>query len=357
VKGTDEVLQDDGNSVPPARTWRKLIRPVLSLALAAFLLRYVLLHVFDTTASDVSHVFRQNVTVLNIVVLFCLWASGILVHSLTLTGALPGLTTRRAVTLNMTGSSVSNVIPFGGAFGMSLNYVMIRGWGMDATAFAAYTVVTNIWVVLIKLALPVLATAALFATGVTLSSGLALGVIASSVLLAGAVALVLTGLINPRVARIFKKYPDREKILAAVLDAREAVVTVFKQGWGQMAIGMLGWTVAQCALLWGCLHVVGLTISIPIVFAAYAIDRVATLIQLTPGASGFVEAGTAFVLVHLAGSYAGGTHETNVMIAAGALLYRAFSFALEIPVGGIWLSGWLLVRRSKRKAEMKEIGG
>ncbi len=362
MKGTDEVLQDDNDDVAPVRTWRRFIRPALSLALVAFLLGYVLPHAVDTTASDISNVLEESVTPRDVALLLLVWASGILVHSLTLTGALPGLTTRRAVTLNMTGSAVSNVIPFGGAVGMSLNYVMIRGWGMEPTAFAAYTVVTNIWVILIKFALPVLAAVALLGTGVGLGTSLTWAVVASAIALTGAITLVVTAVINRRVAvrvttatsplvvRIgswFKKSPDPEKILAGVLDTREKIVAVFRRAWLQMAIGMTGWTISQVALLWGCLHVVGIDLNLAIVFAAYAVDRVATLIVLTPGASGFVEIGTVGVLVYLAG----GDPKTDAMMLAGALLYRAFSYAIEIPVGGVWLGGWLLVRRRNRKAE------
>jgi hypothetical protein len=38
-------------------------------------------------------------------------------------------------------------------------------------------------------------------------------------------------------------------------------------------------------------------------------------------------------------------------VVAGVLLYRAFTFVLEIPVGGLWLGLWLLLRaRTARSA-------
>lgn len=359
MKGTGEVLQEDSDAVVPARAWRRFVRPVLSIALAAFMLGFVLPNAVGTTASQVSKVLRQNVTAFDILILVLVWAAGILVHSLTLTGALPGLSTRRAVTLNLTGSSVSNVMPFGGAVGMSLNYVMIRSWGMDATQFAAYTVVTNIWVILIKLALPAIAAVGLVATGVSLSAGLTWGLIASAVGLAAMVTLVVSGLVYERiaigatngvmrvvvrVAAVFGRKPDAARVLAAVLATRDTVRFVFQKAWLRMGIGMLGWTASQTFLLWYCLHVVGVNVDFAIIFAGYAIDRVLTMIVLTPGASGFVETGTAVALAYLTGV---GDH-TAEMITAGVLLYRAFSYAIEIPVGGVWLGGWLLARRRKR---------
>ena len=68
--------------------------------------------------------------------------------------------------------------------------------------------------------------------------------------------------------------------------------------------------------------------------AGFAVDRVLTLVVLTPGAVGFTEAGTAAALTALGGAPA--------VMAAGVLLYRGFTYALEIPVGGVWLGGWLL---------------
>ena len=35
---------------------------------------------------------------------------------------------------------------------------------------------------------------------------------------------------------------------------------------------------------------------------------------------------------------------------AGVLLYRGFTYALEIPVGGVWLGGWWLASRLGTRA-------
>ncbi|MDX6373433.1 MAG: hypothetical protein QOD98_2421, partial [Nocardioidaceae bacterium] len=57
------------------------------------------------------------------------WFLGLFVHSFVLTAAAPSLTHRRALTLNLTGSAVSNVVPLGGAAGVELNRRMMRTWG------------------------------------------------------------------------------------------------------------------------------------------------------------------------------------------------------------------------------------
>jgi uncharacterized membrane protein YbhN (UPF0104 family) len=100
---------------------------------------------------------------------------------------------------------------------------------------------------------------------------------------------------------------------------------------------MVGYAALQAGLLWGCVSAVGGHLTPVQVLAGFAVDRVLTLVVLTPGAVGFTEAGTAAALTALGGSPA--------VMAAGVLLYRGFTYALEIPVGGVWLGGWLLVRR------------
>ncbi len=122
-------------------------------------------------------------------VLVALWAAGLLMHTVTLTAALPGLSHRRALLLSLTGSAVANVLPLGGAAGVALNYRMTRRWGFSAAGFASYTVVTNLWDVLTKLCLPVLVLPLLLA-------GLPVGTGLRHLVLAGAVALPCAR--NPR---------------------------------------------------------------------------------------------------------------------------------------------------------------
>lgn len=330
---------------------RHLVRALVAVGLATVLLGYVFPRVAGTTVSGLRDAFGA-VSGREALVLTALWAGGLLTHSFVLTGALPGLTRRRALTLNLTGSAVSNTLPFGGAAGMSMNYVMITAWGVEAAGFAAFTLVTNVWVILLKLVMPGLAIAALWVSGGPVSAATrwtavvslsALVVVAGT----GVVALAsrrtaerVVGALAPlvdRVARIARRRSDPARLTAAVLGTRDAVASVMRRRWGQMSLGMVGYGLLQAVLLWACLHAVGAALAPAVVLAGYAVDRVMTLAVITPGAAGFAEAGTAAALIALGGSAA--------PVAAGVLLYRGFTFALEIPVGGAWLAGWLLQRR------------
>src|SRR5881398_2178237 len=92
--------------------------------------------------------------------LVAVWAAGLWLHTFVLRASLPGLGTRRALALNLGGSSVSNVLPMGGAAGVGLNYAMLRSWGYSRTQISAFTTVSNLVVATVKL---VMATAGLVA--------------------------------------------------------------------------------------------------------------------------------------------------------------------------------------------------
>jgi uncharacterized membrane protein YbhN (UPF0104 family) len=362
VNATVAVLQPTEIVVRPVpagvRRWWRILRAVGAVALAAVLLGYVFPRVAGTTVSDLRAAFGA-VSGREAAVLVLLWATGLLAHSFVLTGALPGLTRRRALTLNLTGSSVANTLPFGGAAGMSLNYVMIRAWGVEGSGFAAFTLVSNLWGILLKLVMPALALVALWATGGPVSAATRWTAVASMgvlvvVVAAGVAALAsrrtaerAVGVVAPllvRLAALFRRSSDHARISGAVLSCRDTVASVLARRWGQMSVGTAGYGLLQAVLLWACLHAVGAPLAPAVVLAGFAVDRVMTLAVITPGAVGFAEAGTAAALIALGGS--------PVQVAAGVLLYRGFTYALEIPVGGAWLAGWLLQRRrATRQAE------
>jgi uncharacterized membrane protein YbhN (UPF0104 family) len=332
----------------------RVLRLVGATALAAALLGYVFPRILGTTVGDVRSAFGA-LSVRDGVILAALWAGGLLVHSFVLTGALPGLTRRRALTLNLTGSAVANVLPFGGAAGVSTNYVMVRAWGIEPAGFAAFTLVTNLLLVLFKLALPTVALVALWSLGGPVSTAMRWSALTSASALAvvtalGAAALASRPLAErtarvaaagvDRVARLLRRDPPTPTLAAGIVASRDIVASVLSRRWAQLSAGTVGYGLLQAVLLWACLDAVGVRLSPVVVLAAYAVDRVMTFAVFTPGATGFAEAGTAATLIALGGSAA--------PVAAGVLLYRGFTFALEIPVGGLILAGWVALRRWRR---------
>ena len=76
--------------------------------------------------------------------------------------------------------------------------------------------------------------------------------------------------------------------------------------------------------------------------AVYAFGELLTTIPLTPSGVGFVEVGAAGLLVSF-----GATNESAL---AAVLLYRAFTYLFEIPLGAIgWLT-WAMKHSWRRQA-------
>lgn len=264
--------------------------------------------------------------------LLLLWFAGLYAHTFVATAAMDGLTHRQAFALNFSGSAVANVVPFGGALGMGLNYKMIKSWGHAKEAFAPFTTITTLINVLVKLFLPVVALSLLLLGPGDVSSGLRTGglvVTGILVVLGGGVALLLT---RPGVAeRLLGRIP-------MLLDTRHQMVELVRAGWRRMLLGSVAYAVLQALLLWSILEMLGSDLGLLPVFTGFAFGRVLTLLVLTPGGVGISETGSAGLLIALGGDPA--------LVASGTLLFSALTYALEIPVGGVCgLVWWRSTRR------------
>lgn len=288
---------------------------------------------------------------LELAALVGLWALGLLSHTITLTAALPTLTHRRALTLSLTGSAVANVLPLGGAAGIALNGRMARQWGYGVDQFAAFTVITNVWDVLAKLALPLtVAPVIALATGVSIGPvlgpamiaavGLAVGCAAIVAVLSGpSVAGLVGGLLERAAHGVLRvaRSSRRVRLRAALVDLQATCSAVVRARWMRLSLGMVLYTALLFALLWACLAVTGAALAPAAVLAGFAVERLLTLAGLTPGGAGVVEVGLTGALIGLGGAPAS--------VVAGVLLYRALTYGLEIPVGGVGLAVWLWLRR------------
>ncbi|WP_309504666.1 MULTISPECIES: lysylphosphatidylglycerol synthase domain-containing protein [Nocardioides] len=284
-----------------------------------------------------------------LIALTALWFTGLLAHTITLTGALPGLTLRRALALSLTGSAVANVLPLGGAAGIALNYRMARTWGHSPAAIGAYTVVTNIWDVGVKVLLPILALPALLVAastvGATVANAVIAGVLGLGVLTALGVATLSSAAAARRtgnlVDRVFGRWLRGRSCRAALLRLREVTHAVIRTRWRRLSTGIVLYTALLFALLLGCLTASGAGSSFTAVLAGFTVERILTLAGLTPGGAGVVEVGLATTLLAFPGAPVG--------IALGVLLYRALTFGLEIPVGGVALAAWFWAARVRVK--------
>jgi uncharacterized membrane protein YbhN (UPF0104 family) len=272
----------------------------------------------------------------DVIGLTVVWAAGLWLHTIVLRRSLPGLSRRRAFALNLGGSSISNVLPFGGAAGIGLNYAMLRSWGYNRVQITAFATVSNLVVALVKIAIAITGLIAL-----SFMPDIASQLRRPTSPGAFAVYGVVLGIAIAAVPAYRRWGKSRMPSFVAWLGQLwEQCAHVLRRGWRGLAIGGLGYPALQVLLLWSCLVALQLHVSIGAVLAAYAVERMLTLVPLTPGGVGVVETAATAVLV--------GFGADPVGAAAGIVLFRIFSFLVEIPLGAVVAAAWFARSRSSR---------
>jgi uncharacterized membrane protein YbhN (UPF0104 family) len=122
-------------------------------------------------------------------------------------------------------------------------------------------------------------------------------------------------------------------------DPASRIRLLLQERWPRLLPGSAAYVAAQVLLLLLSLRSVGLAPSLAVVLMAAAVERLGSLIPVTPAGTGIAEIGTVAWLV------ANGLDP--VAVVAGVLLYRVFLVALEIPVGGLLLGGWAWLERRR----------
>jgi len=340
---------------PPGRpTGMQLARGLVSAALGITLLVVVLPRVTGARWSQIADVLAR-LTAGEVALLTGLWLFGLWCYSFLLTGTLPGLTRAQAVTVNVTGSAVSNLLPFGGAVGLATTFAMLRTWGFAPSTVALSALVTGVWNVLAKLGLPLAGLVGLllardaatgrFAAGAAVAAvalALALGVLAgtlSSERMAVAVGRA-AGAVGQAVLRVGRS-GRRLHWDDAVPRWRGHVIDLVRTGWWHLTAGLVGFLGSQALLLMVSLHVLGSGLGPAQVFAGYAFGRLLSTILITPGGVGITETGVAGLLVAFGG-------DPGVCTSA-VLLYSGFTFFAEFPAGALGYLVWQ-TRRSWRPA-------
>jgi uncharacterized membrane protein YbhN (UPF0104 family) len=289
--------------------------------------------------SDVVAVLRQ-VSPEQLLVLTLIWLGGLAIYSLVLSAALPGLGVPRSLLLNLSGSAVSSVIPLGGAVGTALNWRMVTRWGHSGSAFAAFWLLTNALDVLSKLVLPLIAVSGLVLVSTHVP-------ITLWMMAACCAAVLVTGaLLRPIVRRITVRGGNRqgsvERLREQVSDSWLRIRELLMAQAPRLLAASAGYIAAQVALLDVSLHTVGLHPPVTVVLMAAAIERLGTLLPITPGGTGVAEVGAIAWLI--------GTGLSPSEVVAGVLLCRIFLVVMEIPVGSALLVGWMWSQRATRSA-------
>src|ERR1700689_2589151 len=70
---------------------------------------------------------------------------------------LPSIRLREAAGVNLGSGAVANTLPAGGALAMGVSWAMLSSWGISTSDYVLYSLVSGIWNVFARLALPIVA--------------------------------------------------------------------------------------------------------------------------------------------------------------------------------------------------------
>lgn len=357
----DELVPQPGSSGQPEAsgppdprrrllTWRSGLQAGAGTALAVALIVWGLPKVTGSTWSGTARALSR-VSVLAGLGMLALLLVAMWCYTYVLTGSMPGLAHHRAFIVNTAGSSVSNLLPFGGALGVGVTYAMCRSWGFTRTSIALSTAVSGLWNLLAKLAMPAIGLAALLAGGDIVRPRIAVAASVGAGLLALLLAVVISLLASEAVALRVGRAAAWASELAlrltrshrplhwdvAVLELRHHTNALIRRSWLVMSGGMTAYVGVYALLFWWCLHAVGASPSLPKVFAAFTLGRLLTSVVVTPGGLGISETGAAALLV------AFGVAPAEAV--AGVLLFAFYVHILEVPIGALGWVAWGVTRR------------
>lgn len=276
------------------------------------------------------------------------------VYVFPLMAAIPGLKYRPAFVVRQTSFTISNAVPAGGAVGLGVQYAMLAGYKVSSAAAATGIAITSVWSVFMTLGLPVIGVVLLFITGddpqqyltaavVGVVSIVAAVVVFALILRSEALARKIGGigqkLVNPFLHRFHKEYD----VVAEVVNFRSQIVGVVSKHWAWITTSNFGMILGQFLILLVSIRAVsdGRSAALTTVeaFAAFAISRLGTMIPLTPGGLGTVDAALTALLV-------GFGMDQNDALAA-TLVWRASSWVPQVFLGTGTFVWW---RRNAHKS-------
>jgi uncharacterized membrane protein YbhN (UPF0104 family) len=268
-------------------------------------------------------------------------AAGSMVSSwIVICSVLPAVRLREAAVVNLGSSAVANTLPAGGALAMGVSWAMLSGWGISTADYVLYTLVSGIWNVFARLALPVIALLVMVtvsrpdsgliaaaATGLVLlcatAAGLGLVLRSESFALRVGRALWRAFAAGCRLAR--RQPPGVPGWLPGFHGRAAALLTA--RGW-RITVVMAAGNLALWLVLLACLRGTGLSqAQVPwqTSLAAFAFVRLLTALPVTPGGLGITELGLIGTLA------ASADHRTTAQVTAAVLLYRAVTYLPPIP--------------------------
>jgi putative heme transporter len=275
--------------------------------------------------------------------------------------ALPGLGIGKAAVLTQTTTTVANTLPAGGAIAVGLTYSILDSWGFTGTSVALYVGVTGIWNIFTKLALPMLGLVFLALSG-HLTTTYILAAILGLVVLGVGVGLfallfrsegfaIRIGNWMGRVASSLRGLLHEPPVTTwgegAARFRRDTIVLV-EHRWLRLSLMTVLSQVALFFVLLLSLRHLGVSeqeVSTSEAFAVYAFSRLLPLVvPITPGGVGLIDLGYIGGLTAFSG-------QEKAAIVAAVLLFRALTYAIQIPIGGFTYIIWRVKSDWRRPAD------
>jgi uncharacterized membrane protein YbhN (UPF0104 family) len=271
--------------------------------------------------------------------------------------SLPGLKLGQAAVVHQACSTVANTLPGGGVVSVGVNYAMFRSWGFPDSAIALSVLVTFVWNMFMKLALPVvalviLATVGQGSIGLLVAAGVGLAILIGGI---GAFVLMhrreglpgqigsVVGSVASFMRKLVRKPPVAgwgEKADRLRTEARRLVAA----RWLPLTATTVVSHLAVYMVLVLAVRDVGISareVTWPQVLEVFAVVRLLSALPITPGGLGIVDLG------YIGGLVLAGRHHTDVPLAvfqaqvtAAVLVFRALTYGLQIPLGGVAYLIW-----------------
>jgi uncharacterized membrane protein YbhN (UPF0104 family) len=274
--------------------------------------------------------------------------------------ALPGLGIGKAAVLTQTTTSVANTLPAGGAIAVGLTYSILGSWGFGGTSIALYVGVTGIWNIFTKLALPLLSLVILALSGHLTGTYIVAAVLGVIVLGVGVGLFALVfrseelaikigswlGHVASSFRRFLRKPPVTTWGQGAARFRRDTIVLV-EHRWLRLTLMTVLSQVALFLVLLLSLRHLGVSeqeVSTAEAFAVYAFSRLLAVVPITPGGVGLIDLGYIGGLT----AFAGGE---KAAIVAAVLLFRALTYGIQIPIGGLTYVIWRVKSDWRRPAD------
>jgi len=370
-------MAEASDEMAPTRDRKRLIRRVVQASLSLILVVAIFFFAIPKIADYSSVVDAiRDMTPLETASLVGAMVFNLFTYWWQNMASLPGLRLWPAAVCNQTTTTIADTVPAGGYIALGLTYGIYRSWGFSNAAITLSILITGVWNVLMKLALPILALVALTVTGSATSGGVGIVVIGLAVLLA-CVGIFAAILWRESAARAIGSFFSRlaSRVLGVVhkgpvddwgdvaVRFRQRSIDLVEKRWGILTFTTVLSHLALYFVLVLSLRAVGVSeqeLSWAQILGVFAFGRLVTTIPLTPGGLSLIE------LSYIGGLILAGRDHADVppevfraQVAAAVLVFRTLTYGIQIPIGigtyFIWRAkkSW---RREPPKDEPVEAG-